>query len=103
MLTRPALSSGKRKRSVGVLDAVVRSHRGGRLANRAEEWPSVTDPAVEAVEIPCRDGVRLGGHLWRAPDGGTAGTVVVNPATGVLAALLPPLCAVPRRGTASTC
>ena len=45
----------------------------------------MTDPAVEAVEIPCRDGVRLGGHLWRAPDGGTAGTVVVNPATGVLA------------------
>lgn len=38
-----------------------------------------------AVEIPCRDGVRLGGHLWRGLDGGVAGTVIINPATGVLA------------------
>lgn len=38
-----------------------------------------------AVEIPCRDGVKLGGHLWRALDGGVAGTVIINPATGVLA------------------
>lgn len=49
------------------------------------------------VEIPCRDGVTLGGHLWLAgrDDGpgdpapnresGPAGSVVINPATGVLA------------------
>jgi predicted alpha/beta hydrolase len=38
-----------------------------------------------AVEIPCRDGVKLGGHLWRALNGNVAGTVIINPATGVLA------------------
>jgi predicted alpha/beta hydrolase len=37
------------------------------------------------VEIPCRDGVRLGGHLWRAPDAGSLGSIIINPATGVLA------------------
>jgi predicted alpha/beta hydrolase len=41
--------------------------------------------AGSAVEILCRDGVRLGGHAWLAPDGGGAGTVIINPATGVLA------------------
>jgi predicted alpha/beta hydrolase len=46
----------------------------------------VTDPAGQAAGIPCLDGVRLGGHLWRMPGGcGAAGTVIVNPATGVLA------------------
>ncbi|MDE2516850.1 MAG: alpha/beta fold hydrolase [Rhodospirillales bacterium] len=35
------------------------------------------------IEIPCRDGVRLGGHLWPGLDGGAAGTVIINPATGV--------------------
>lgn len=39
----------------------------------------------QALEITCRDGVRLHGHLWRAADGAAAGTVVINPATGVLA------------------
>ncbi|MGY2048746.1 alpha/beta hydrolase family protein [Methylobacterium sp. JK268] len=41
----------------------------------------------EAVAIACRDGYVLHGHLWR-PEDGTAplhGTVIVNPATGVLA------------------
>lgn len=34
--------------------------------------------------IACRDGFALSGHLWR-PDDGESGTVIVNPATGVLA------------------
>ncbi|MFT4185016.1 MAG: alpha/beta fold hydrolase [Rhizobium sp.] len=38
-----------------------------------------------AAEIRCLDGVRLGGHLWWAPDGGSRGSIIVNPATGVLA------------------
>jgi predicted alpha/beta hydrolase len=38
----------------------------------------------EAVSIVCRDGFRLGGHLWR-PHRGSSGTIIVNPATGVLA------------------
>jgi predicted alpha/beta hydrolase len=37
------------------------------------------------VEIGCRDGVTLGGHLWRAADGGSCGSIIVNAATGVLA------------------
>ncbi|MDE1994968.1 MAG: alpha/beta fold hydrolase, partial [Rhizobiaceae bacterium] len=37
------------------------------------------------VDIYCRDGVKLGAHLWGAPDGGSAGSVIINPATGVLA------------------
>lgn len=38
-----------------------------------------------AAEIRCLDGVLLGGHLWCAPDGGSRGSIIVNPATGVLA------------------
>ena len=46
----------------------------------------MTNPVGQVVEIPCCDGVRLGGHLWRRPGGsGLAGTVIINPATGVLA------------------
>lgn len=37
------------------------------------------------VEIVCNDGVTLGGHLWQARDGGSAGSAIINPATGVLA------------------
>jgi predicted alpha/beta hydrolase len=36
------------------------------------------------ITVVCRDGVVLGGHLWSGQDTG-AGTVVINPATGVLA------------------
>jgi predicted alpha/beta hydrolase len=39
----------------------------------------------EPVAIACRDGYRLAGHLWRSARSGVAGTVVINPATGVLA------------------
>lgn len=38
----------------------------------------------DEVEIACEDGYRLRGHLWRA-GGASMGTVIVNPATGVLA------------------
>jgi predicted alpha/beta hydrolase len=37
------------------------------------------------VAIPCSDGVMLGGHFWKATGGECGGTVIVNPATGVLA------------------
>lgn len=37
-----------------------------------------------ATHLTCADGVRLGGHIWEA-QGACAGSVVVNPATGVLA------------------
>ena len=39
----------------------------------------------QTVELSCPDGVRLGGHLWRANKAHPIGTVIVNPATGVLA------------------
>lgn len=39
----------------------------------------------QAVEILCRDGVRLGGHLWLTTDNTPIGTVIINAATGVLA------------------
>ncbi|WP_395448048.1 alpha/beta fold hydrolase [Aminobacter sp. UC22_36] len=40
---------------------------------------------VRTVEIACRDGVALRGHIWPHARGEKAGTVIVNPATGVLA------------------
>ncbi|MFD1330384.1 alpha/beta fold hydrolase [Methylopila musalis] len=48
---------------------------------------SAGTPPIEAqaVEIVCGDGVRLGGHLWRAEGDAPLGVVIVNPATGVLA------------------
>ena len=39
---------------------------------------------AEALDIVCADGVALGGHLWPAA-GTPLGTVIINPATGVLA------------------
>lgn len=38
----------------------------------------------QPIHIPCRDGYRLGGHLW-LPQENRHGTVIVNPATGVVA------------------
>ena len=38
----------------------------------------------EAITIVCADSTRLRGHLWK-PDGLAHGTVLLNPATGVLA------------------
>ncbi|MFK0161491.1 alpha/beta fold hydrolase [Rhizobium sp. NPDC090279] len=39
----------------------------------------------QVISIPCRDGVVLGGHLWQAETKWPAGSVIINPATGVLA------------------
>ncbi|MFC0218645.1 alpha/beta fold hydrolase [Pseudochelatococcus lubricantis] len=50
-----------------------------------ENIRTVPDMDGRAVAIACRDGVTLGGHVWAAPGGGAAGTVIVNPATGVAA------------------
>lgn len=45
------------------------------------------DPPVQGVptNLQARDGVTLGGHLWLAPGGANKGSVIINPATGVLA------------------
>jgi predicted alpha/beta hydrolase len=45
----------------------------------------ITPPPESSVEIICRDGVALGGHLWRTPAASPCGFVIINPATGVLA------------------
>lgn len=45
----------------------------------------VSPENAQAVAIPCRDGVVLGGHLWPGAGSGRAGVVIVNPATGVRA------------------
>ena len=42
------------------------------------------DPIGAEITIVCADGIALRGHLW-APEGPVAGTVIVNPATGVAA------------------
>ena len=39
----------------------------------------------EAIELHCSDGVVLHGHLWQASPAPLRGTVIINPATGVLA------------------
>ncbi|GLS23100.1 alpha/beta hydrolase [Labrys miyagiensis] len=41
--------------------------------------------AAEPIAVTCQDGVVLGAHLWRAGAATRAGTVIVNPATGVVA------------------
>jgi len=40
---------------------------------------------ADDIEVLCRDGVTLRGHLWRAGLACASGTVIINPATGVLA------------------
>jgi predicted alpha/beta hydrolase len=55
----------------------------------AERGPSTTKRALasdaEPIDIRCRDGVVLRGHIWRAAGGSSCGNVIINPATGVLA------------------
>jgi predicted alpha/beta hydrolase len=48
---------------------------------------SIADSVVvpRPIEVVCRDGVVLHGHFWPHTSGASAGTVIVNPATGVLA------------------
>jgi predicted alpha/beta hydrolase len=40
---------------------------------------------AEAVVITCRDGYQLGGHFWHQDRSRALGTVILNPATGVVA------------------
>lgn len=42
-------------------------------------------PEARSIEIVCRDGVILGGHLWATEPRQSTGTVIINPATGVAA------------------
>lgn len=39
----------------------------------------------QPISIRCKDDVVLGGHLWRAETNAPLGSVIINPATGVLA------------------
>jgi predicted alpha/beta hydrolase len=49
------------------------------------EFRSVASQEAEAVRIPCRDGIELGGHVWKAVTRECRGSVLINPATGVAA------------------
>ena len=40
---------------------------------------------MQPITLHCQDGYRLGGHLWPATGQPKRGTIIVNPATGVLA------------------
>lgn len=42
-------------------------------------------PESQSIRIVCKDGVTLGGHLWMDRSRRSAGTVIINPATGVAA------------------
>lgn len=44
---------------------------------------SISRKDATAIEIQCRDGVRLGAHLWLSRGGGSNGSVIINAATGV--------------------
>ena len=57
---------------------------GGRDPHRPLNIGTV-EIAADLVSLACRDGYRLHGHLWRPLADGGRGTVIVNPATGVLA------------------
>lgn len=50
-----------------------------------KEMRNGTTEEAEAVRIRCRDGIELGGHIWKAATHGCRGSVVINPATGVAA------------------
>ncbi|MBB3649370.1 putative alpha/beta hydrolase [Rhizobium sp. BK619] len=50
-------------------------------AEEQDERPAVDTP----VEIRCSDGVMLGGHLWTSGWAKAHASVIINPATGVLA------------------
>ncbi len=40
---------------------------------------------TQPIELVCRDGVKLGAHLWTSPDVPFLGSVIINAATGVAA------------------
>ncbi len=47
--------------------------------------PSFSEPRSPQISISCGDGVVLGGHFWLAATVKPEGSVIINPATGVLA------------------
>jgi predicted alpha/beta hydrolase len=47
--------------------------------------PSSLNVDAEAIVITCRDGYELGGHFWHRDRSREVGTVILNPATGVMA------------------
>ena len=47
--------------------------------------PSSSGPRSTPISISCADSVVLGGHLWLAETAKPEGSVIINPATGVLA------------------
>jgi predicted alpha/beta hydrolase len=47
--------------------------------------PSFSEPRRPQISISCGDGVVLGGHFWLAEKVKPEGSVIINPATGVLA------------------
>jgi len=55
------------------------------LSGMSEEAIHPSTISGRPISISCRDGVVLGGHLWRAETNIPAGSVIINPATGVLA------------------
>lgn len=55
------------------------------LAGMSEEAIHPSAISGRPISISCRDGVVLGGHLWRAVTNASSGSVIINPATGVLA------------------
>jgi len=55
------------------------------LAAMSERALTIPNTSSLPISIPCRDGVILGGHIWTAETAKPHGSVIVNPATGVLA------------------
>ena len=55
------------------------------LQGTAPKESQAGKPAGETIAITCRDGYALGGHYWPAQQGHKLGSVIINPATGVLA------------------
>lgn len=55
------------------------------LAGMSEQSIHPSPVNGQPVSIRCEDGVILGGHLWRGVTDASNGSVIINPATGVLA------------------
>ena len=64
----------------------VTCHSDGSLAGPSQQVGSDSTPTQPVqVELICRNDVKLHGHLWPSRRDGSSGSIIVNPATGVLA------------------
>ena len=54
------------------------------IAERSHYSARMT-PVEERIEILCKDDTRIAGHLWTAGGRQEGGSVIINPATGVVA------------------